>query len=71
LVRTPPRLVKGILGALSALKIGPMDPEQYLIADQDVVLDIQRAAKVLNWAPTDSDQDMLFAAYSTFQTQSR
>lgn len=67
LVRTPAGLVKGILSIMSALKISPMDPEQYLIADQDVVLDISRAAQVLDWRPVDSDQDMLFAAYATFR----
>ena len=67
LVRTPAALVKGVLALLSAMKIGPMDPEQYLIADQDVVLDIRRAEQILNWVPRDSDEDMLFAAYAMFR----
>lgn len=66
LVRTPGGLVKAILGMLSALTIGPMDREQFMIADQDVVLDISRAAELLDWTPTQSDEDMLFAAYATF-----
>lgn len=69
IVRTPAGLVKGILGVMAALKISPMDPEQFLIADQDVVLDINRAAQILNWRPVDSDEDMLFAAYATFQAR--
>jgi dTDP-glucose 4,6-dehydratase len=67
LVRTPGSLVKRVLGALSALTIGPMDPEQFMIADQDVVLDISCAAKLLDWTPVHSDADMLFAAYATFR----
>jgi dTDP-glucose 4,6-dehydratase len=67
LVRTPAAAVKGVLGLLSLLKISPLDPEQYLIADQNVVLDIRRAAQVLGWAPQDSDADMLFAAYAGFR----
>jgi dTDP-glucose 4,6-dehydratase len=46
-----------------------MDPEQFLIADQDVVLDISRAAQILQWTPVHSDEDMLFAAYATFRSQ--
>jgi dTDP-glucose 4,6-dehydratase len=67
LIRTPAAAIKGVLGFLSLLKISPLDPEQYLIADQNVVLDIRRAAQVLGWAPEDSDEDMLFAAYAGFQ----
>jgi dTDP-glucose 4,6-dehydratase len=66
LMRTPASAIKSILDILSALKIGPMDPEQYLIADQDVVLDIGRAAALLNWVPVHSDSDMLFAAYENY-----
>lgn len=69
LIRTPGGLVKGVLGLLSVLKIGPMDPEQFLIADQDVVLDISRAAEILGWTPADSDADMLFAAYAAFRSR--
>ena len=71
IVRTPAGLVKGVLAIMAALTISPMDPEQFLIADQDVVLDISRAAQVLNWKPADSDQDMLFAAYATWQESVR
>ena len=67
LIKTPATAVKGVLGFLSLLTISPLDPEQYLIADQNVVLDIRRAAQALGWAPKDSDEDMLFAAYAGFQ----
>jgi dTDP-glucose 4,6-dehydratase len=67
LVKTPAAALKGLLGFLSLLKISPLDPEQYLIADQNVVLDIRRAAQILAWTPKDSDEDMLFAAYAGFQ----
>lgn len=68
LIETPAAAIKSLLGFLSLLKISPLDPEQYQIADQNVVLDIRRAAQVLNWTPRDSDEDMLFAAYAGFRT---
>jgi dTDP-glucose 4,6-dehydratase len=69
LLRTPGPLVKATLRLLHLLTVSPMDPEQFEIADQDVTLDIGRAAAVLEWKPEMSDHDMLLAAWTAFQNQ--
>lgn len=70
LIRTPGSFLKAVLRLLHALTISPMDPEQFMIADHDIVLDINRAREVLGWTPKDSDGDMLFAAYDTYRRAS-
>ena len=46
-----------------------MDPEQYLIADEDCLLDVSKAKRDLGWAPQYRDEDMLIAAYSEYRTK--
>lgn len=71
LLRTPASPVKRLLRLLSRLKISPMDSEQFEIADQDVTLDIRRAAEILGWIPADSDKDMLLSAYRSYRAAGR
>ena len=68
IIKTPASIVKGVLSILAAMKIGPMDPEQFKIADNDIILDITRARHILDWTPLDSDKDMLLAAYETYSS---
>lgn len=67
LIRTPGWMVKGTLRALNAVRISPMDPEQFEIADQDVALDISAAARDLGWRPTLHDSDQLAAAFRSYK----
>ena len=46
-----------------------MDPEQYLIADEDCVLDTSKAKRELGWVPQYRDEDMLIAAYSEYRAK--
>jgi hypothetical protein len=41
-----------------------MDPEQYLIADEDCIVDVSKAERELGWRPRFGDDDMLLAAYA-------
>lgn len=66
IVRTPTWLAKGILRALNVIKMAPMDPEQYEIADLEVGLDTTAVKRDLGWAPTSTDIDLLLAAYMAF-----
>lgn len=63
LIKTPGSLTKLALEALNLLKISPMDPEQYRIADLDVSLDITKAENLIDWVPQDHDSQMLRSAY--------
>ncbi len=66
LIPTPAPLVKLVLAGLDRIGLPVMDPEQYLIADETCVLDVSKAERELDWAPKDSDIEMLNFAYRTY-----
>lgn len=65
-IPVPGMLVKTILRILNLFTLSPLDPEQYEIADQEVTLDIRKAQNELGWMPTENDQDLLLAAYKSY-----
>lgn len=67
LVPTPASLVKLALGTLDRLDMPLMDPEQYLIADEECLLDCSRAKREIGWQPKYRDDDMLIAAYREYR----
>jgi dTDP-glucose 4,6-dehydratase len=67
LVPTPAWAVKRTLDLLDLLNMPIMDPEQYLIADEDCVLDVSKAGRELGWVPQYRDEDMLIAAYKEYR----
>ncbi len=66
-LRTPGWLTKLALRSLHLIKMAPMDPEQYEIADLDVALDTSAAKRELGWVSTESDESLLLAAYSSYR----
>jgi dTDP-glucose 4,6-dehydratase len=46
-----------------------MDPEQYLIADEDCLLDVSKGKRELGWVPQYRDEDMLIAAYREYRAK--
>lgn len=68
LIPTPALMVKWALGFLEDIGASLMDPEQYIIADETCVLDCSKASKLLDWRATDSDEDMLVAAYDSYHS---
>ncbi|MCQ8781289.1 NAD-dependent epimerase/dehydratase family protein [Mangrovibrevibacter kandeliae] len=69
LVPTPGWAVKRTLDVLDLLNRPLMDPEQYLIADEECVLDVSKGARDLGWVPQYRDEDMLIAAYSEYRAK--
>ena len=69
LVPTPGFLVKLTLNALDAVNMPLMDPEQYLIADEECLLDCSKAKRELGWTPKFRDDDMLIAAYKEYRAK--
>jgi dTDP-glucose 4,6-dehydratase len=67
LIPTPGWAVKRTLDLLDAMNMPIMDPEQYLIADEECVLDVSKAERQLGWVPQYRDEDMLIAAYSEYR----
>src|SRR5690606_15941481 len=68
LLPTPGWAVKRTLDLLDAMNMPIMDPEQYLIADENCVLDVSKAERDLGWMPQYRDEDMLIAAYNEYRT---
>lgn len=66
LLPIPAVAVKSVLETLNLFKLAPMDPEQFRIADQNVVLSTSKARRILGWHAKDNDSDMLIAAYEEY-----
>ena len=69
LLPTPGWAVKRTLDLLDLLNMPIMDPEQYLIADEECVLEVSKAERQLGWVPQYRDEDMLIAAYSEYRAK--
>jgi len=69
LIPTPGWAVKRTLDLLDHLNMPIMDPEQYLIADEECVLDVSKAERQLGWVPQYRDEDMLIAAYREYRAK--
>jgi dTDP-glucose 4,6-dehydratase len=67
LLPTPAWAVKRTLDLLDLMNMPIMDPEQYLIADEECVLDVSKGRRDLGWVPQHRDEDMLIAAYSEYR----
>ena len=67
LVPTPGWAVKRTLDLLDLMNMPIMDPEQYLIADEDCLLDVSKGKRDLGWVPQYRDEDMLIAAYREYR----
>ncbi len=69
LLPTPGWAVKRTLDLLDLLNMPIMDPEQYLIADEECVLDVSKGERELGWVPQYRDEDMLIAAYREYRAK--
>ncbi|WP_182084873.1 NAD(P)-dependent oxidoreductase [Aureimonas sp. ME7] len=69
LLPTPGFAVKRTLDLLDWMNRPLMDPEQYLIADEECVLDVSKGRRDLGWVPQYRDEDMLIAAYSEYRAK--
>ena len=67
LVPTPGWAVKRTLDLFDLVNLPIMDPEQYLIADEECLLDVSKGERDLGWVPQHSDGDMLVAAYREYR----
>ncbi|MEQ1950618.1 NAD(P)-dependent oxidoreductase [Mesorhizobium sp. CN2-181] len=69
LIPTPGWAVKRTLDLLDLMNMPIMDPEQYLIADEDCLLDVSKGKRDLGWVPQYRDEDMLIAAYTEYRAK--
>lgn len=63
---TPGKLVKVVLGLMGACGLELMYKEQYMIADEDYILDISKTEQELGWEPQYRDEDMIIQAYQEY-----
>lgn len=68
-IPTPGRLVKLVLGILGAIGFEIMYKEQYMIADENYILDVTETVNDLGWIPRYSDQDMIIQAYKEWHEE--
>ena len=69
LIPTPGWAVKRTLDLFDLMNMPIMDPEQYLIADEDCLLDVSKGKRDLGWVPQYRDEDMLIAAYREYRAK--
>jgi dTDP-glucose 4,6-dehydratase len=66
-IPTPGKWVKAILRLLDNCGLTLMYPEQFMIADEEYVLDISETEEDLDWHPQYNDEDMLNEAYRMYK----
>lgn len=68
-IPTPGKLVKAVLRFLDNIGLTLMYPEQFMIADEEYILDISKTKKDLGWQPKYNDADMLAEAYTNYKQE--
>jgi nucleoside-diphosphate-sugar epimerase len=66
IVAFPAALVRNAGRVLNAVKLSPLVPEHYLLADSTFVLDLTAARRVLGWEPAYSNVRMTTEAYDWY-----
>ena len=66
-VATPGRIVKWVLNLFDAAGLPIMYKEQFMIADEEYILDISKTERDLDWHPRYKDEDMLKEAYRMYR----
>lgn len=69
LVPTPGKLVKLCLKMLGMIGLEIMYKEQYMIADENYLIDISQTEQDLDWYPQFDDTSMLQAAFDEYKTR--
>lgn len=70
LVKTPGSLIKKILKLLDQLGLTLMYEEQFMIADENYIVDILKTEKELGWTPCYRDDKMLYQAFNEYKNPS-
>lgn len=67
IVHTPGKLIKILLNIMDKIGLTIMYPEQFMIADEEYVLDTSDTEIDLEWHPKYNDEDMLKEAYKMYK----
>ena len=60
-----------VLGLMGAFGVEIMYKEQYMIADENYIIDISETQKDLGWQPQFNDEDMMLAAFNEYKRLKR
>jgi nucleoside-diphosphate-sugar epimerase len=66
LVPIPAKLIKPVLSGLDKVGLTLLYPEQFIIADQNILLDSEKTTRILGWSPSCSDITSMCAAYDNY-----
>jgi dTDP-glucose 4,6-dehydratase len=66
-VPTPGKLVKFVLNVFDVIGIPIMYKEQFMIADEEYILEISETENGLGWTPEYSDESMIKEAYRAYK----
>jgi nucleoside-diphosphate-sugar epimerase len=66
IVAIPASLLRNAGRVLNLVKLSPIVPEHYLLADADFVLDVSEATSILGWEPAYSNVRMTTEAYDWY-----
>jgi len=64
---TPGKLVKFVLNIFDTIGLSIMYKEQFMIADEEYILDISDTETELGWEPKYNDADMISQAYQMYK----
>ena len=70
-VPLPAGLTKKILRALHRMNVSPLVPDHFELMDEDVVMDCEKAKKLLGWTPGTGNVDMLWQALQSYRTETQ
>ncbi len=68
-VSLPAGATKIFLRALHKLNLSPLVPDHFELMDEDVVMDCEKAKKLLGWTPKTSNGDMLWEALLSYKNE--
>lgn len=63
----PSCLIKPVLSVMDKIGLTVLYPEQFVIADQNILLDCHKTNQQLGWTPSGSDIEAMCAAYDNFK----
>lgn len=71
LLHAPGKITKRTLRLLDKIHLTLMYPEQFMIADEEYILDISETENDLDWSPKYNDEDMIKESYKLYKEQNK
>lgn len=69
LIKTPGSLIKQVLKLLDRLGLTLMYEEQFMIADENYIVDVSKTENDLGWKPDYQDDEMIYQAFKEYKNR--